>query len=111
MGLGQTLFEEMCYDRDGRLLNGDAPDYRVPLAEDVPGGFRSILQEQGHGHGPFGAKGMGEGTMLPVASAVANAVQEGVGVRITQLPLTPERVLRALEEKRLGAKSAAESKA
>jgi CO/xanthine dehydrogenase Mo-binding subunit len=100
MGLGQTLFEEMRYDDGGQLLNGDALDYRVPMAEDLPADFRSILQEQGHGPGPFGAKGMGEGTMLPVASAVANAIQDAVGVRITELPITPQRVLRALDEKR-----------
>jgi CO/xanthine dehydrogenase Mo-binding subunit len=70
------------------------------MAEDLPADFRSILQEQGHGPGPFGAKGMGEGTMLPVASAVANAIHDAVGVRITELPITPQRVLRALDEKR-----------
>ena len=59
MGLGQTLFEEMRYDRAGQLLNGDALDYRVPLAEDVPAGFRSILQEQGHGPGPLRRQGHG----------------------------------------------------
>jgi CO/xanthine dehydrogenase Mo-binding subunit len=100
MGLGQALFETMRYDADGQLLNGDPLQYRVPLAEDLPGEFRSILQEQGHGPGPFGAKGMGEGTMLPVASAVANAIHDAIGVRITELPITPERVLQAIEEQR-----------
>lgn len=99
MGLGQTLFERMIYDDRGQLLNGEPLLYRVPLAEDLPARFRTILQEQGHGPGPFGAKGMGEGTMLPIASAVANAIEDAVGVRITELPITPERVLRALDEK------------
>lgn len=99
MGLGQALFEEIVYD-GGHLSNGEALDYRVPLAEDLPREFVSILQEQGHGPGPFGAKGMGEGGMLPVASAIANAIHDAVGVRIQELPITAERVLAALEAAR-----------
>ncbi len=95
MGYAQALFEEMRFS-DGVLLNGEALDYRVPLAEDLPGRFTSITQEQGHGPGPFGAKGAGEGAMVPVAAAIANAVHDAIGVRITQLPLTPERVFTAL---------------
>ncbi len=95
MGLAQALFERMIYD-GSRLVNGDALTYRVPLADDLPADFRSVTQEQGHGPGPFGAKGMGEGAMLPVASAIANAIHDAVGIRLTELPLTPERVLAAL---------------
>lgn len=97
MGLGQALFERMIYDGT-QLVNGEALMYRVPLAEDLPDRFWSVTQEQGHGPGPFGAKGMGEGGMLPVASAIANAIHDAVGVRITALPLSPERVLAALAE-------------
>jgi CO/xanthine dehydrogenase Mo-binding subunit len=95
MGLAQALFERIEY-RDGHLLNSDPLDYRVALAEDLPASFVSITQEQGHGPGPFGAKGMGEGAMLPIAAAVANAVDDAVGARVTRLPITPERVLEAL---------------
>ena len=98
MGLSQALFEHIIYD-GSRLVNGDALTYRVPLADDLPEDFRSVTQEQGHGPGPFGAKGMGEGGMLPVASAIANAIHDAVGVRIAELPLTPERVLAALAAK------------
>ena len=99
MGLGQSLFEAMCYD--GTRLTNIAPiDYRVPLASDLPADFQSVTQEQGHGAGPFGSKGMGEGAMLPVASAIANAIEDALGVRITELPITPERVLAALDAKR-----------
>jgi len=69
----------------------------VPRASDLPERFESILQEQGHGPGPFGSKGLGEGTMLPVASAIANAIEDATGVRITSMPFTPERVLAALD--------------
>ncbi|MCZ4317078.1 xanthine dehydrogenase family protein molybdopterin-binding subunit [Comamonadaceae bacterium G21597-S1] len=96
MGLGQTLFEQMIYDDQGRLRNADPLTYRVPLAEDLPHDFVTITQEQGHGPGPFGAKGAGEGTILPIASAVANAIHDAIGVRITTLPITPVRVLEAL---------------
>jgi CO/xanthine dehydrogenase Mo-binding subunit len=98
MGLGQALFERMVYEGT-TLLNGEALEYRAPLAEDLPAEFVSITQEQGHGPGPFGAKGMGEGAMLPIAAAVANAIEDAVGVRITELPITPERVLMALQAK------------
>ncbi|MEW2357215.1 xanthine dehydrogenase family protein molybdopterin-binding subunit [Spirillospora sp. NPDC029432] len=96
MGLAQALFEEMRYD-GSELLNGEALDYRVPMAEDLPPRFVSITQEQGHGPGPFGAKGAGEGTMLPIAAAIANAVEDATGARVTALPLTPPRVLTALQ--------------
>ena len=96
MGLGQTLFERMIYDDAGRLLNGDPLSYRVPLAEDLPREFSTITQEQGHGPGPFGSKGAGEATILPIASAVANAVHDAIGVRITSLPITPVKILEAL---------------
>jgi CO/xanthine dehydrogenase Mo-binding subunit len=101
MGLGQALFERMVYD-GGRLINGEALMYRVPLAEDLPETFTAITQEQGHGPGPFGAKGMGEGAMLPIAPAIANALQDLTGTRVTELPLSPERVLAALDLARSG---------
>ena len=100
MGYGQALFERMIYNGRGELLNIDPLIYRVPLAEDLPPVFKSITQEQGHGPGPFGAKGGGEATILPVAAAIANAVHDAIGVRITELPITPERVLEALDKQR-----------
>ncbi|RYH58596.1 MAG: xanthine dehydrogenase family protein molybdopterin-binding subunit, partial [Alcaligenaceae bacterium] len=99
-GLAQSLFEEMRYD-NGVLLNGEALLYRVPLAEDIPRTFKSITQEQGHGAGPFGSKGMGEGGMLPIATAIAQAISDAVGVQLTQLPMTPERVFTAIREQAL----------
>lgn len=96
MGYAQALFEEMRFSPAGELLNGEALDYRVPLAEDLPARLVSITQEQGHGPGPGGAKGAGEGAMVPVAAAIANAVHDATGARITSLPLTPERVFTAL---------------
>ena len=95
MGLGPALFEELVYDGD-QLLNPSLVDYRLPLFADLPGEFDSIIVEGGMGPGPGGAKGVAEGGGLPVAPAIANAVAAATGARITALPLTPERVWRAL---------------
>jgi CO/xanthine dehydrogenase Mo-binding subunit len=98
--VGHTLSEEMIY-QDGQLLNPNLIDYRVPNFLDVPKVFETVLLENQNGPGPFGSKGMGEGGLLPVASAIANAVYNAVGVRLYDLPLTPERVWRAIREKKL----------
>jgi CO/xanthine dehydrogenase Mo-binding subunit len=97
-GIGHSLMEEMIYE-EGQLLNGNLVDYRVPTFGDVPKVFQTILLENGNGPGPFGSKGIGEGGLLPVASAIANAVSRAVGVRIQDLPLTPPKVWRALQQK------------
>jgi CO/xanthine dehydrogenase Mo-binding subunit len=68
----------------------------VPLVTDLPQKFESFIEQQGMGPGPGGAKGLGEAGMLGIAAAIANAVEDAVGVRILQLPITPERVLAAL---------------
>jgi CO/xanthine dehydrogenase Mo-binding subunit len=94
-GLGHTLFEEMVYD-GGQLLNANLVDYRVPRAEDVPADLTCHFVENADGAGPFGAKGAGEGSLIPVSPAVANALARLTGVRFHELPLTPERVWRAL---------------
>lgn len=96
--IGHTLLEEMIY-QDGQLLNPNLIDYRLPNFRDLPEKFETILFEKLNGPGPFGSKGMGEGGLLPVASAVGNAVYNAVGVRIYDLPLTPEKVWRALRHK------------
>lgn len=98
-GLGHTLWEAMRYD-GGQLLNGSLVDYRVPTFGDLPETFETILIESGNGPGPYGAKGMGEGGIGPVAPAVAAAVGQATGARVTDLPLTPERIWRALRAAR-----------
>ena len=94
-GLGHTLLEEMVY-ADGHLLNGTLLIYRVPRADDVPPVLECRFVENADGSGPFGAKGAGEGSLIPVSPAVANALARLTGVRLHELPLTPERVWRAL---------------
>ena len=96
--LGHTLLEEMIY-RDGQLLNPNLVDYRVPTFAHLPKDFETILVENQNGPGPFGSKGTGEGGLLPVAPAIGNAVYRATGVRLYDLPLTPERVWYALRQK------------
>jgi CO/xanthine dehydrogenase Mo-binding subunit len=98
-GIGHTLLEEMVYE-GGALLNGNLVSYRVPRSEDVPARIESLFVENGDGAGPFGAKGVGEGSLIPVSPAIANALARLTGLRLTELPLTPERVWRALRERK-----------
>src|SRR5688500_14251220 len=99
MGIGHTLFESLIYE-DGQPLNPNLIDYRIPAFDDLPGVVETILVENHDGPGPHGAKGMGETGIVAPAPAIGNAVARATGVRIRELPLTPERVWRALNEKR-----------
>lgn len=96
MGLGHTLMEHYILDDEGRIRNLGAIDYRIPTSMDLPLAMLSEVVENGDGPGPYGAKGMSEGALLPVAPAVAAAVRDATGVTIRELPLTPETVWRAL---------------
>jgi CO/xanthine dehydrogenase Mo-binding subunit len=99
MGIGHTLFEQMIYDANGQLLNPGLVDYRVPSFNDMPEEFHTVLIENEDGPGPYGVRGMGEGGLLSVAPSAANALARATGIRVTDMPLTPERVWRALKGK------------
>src|SRR6267142_526783 len=96
-GLGQALFEDLVY-QNGQLVNGSLIDYRLPTFMDVPPIFKTFIMEGGGGPGPYGAKGMGEGGILPVAPAVGNAVFAAVGKRLLGVPLTPGIVWQAISK-------------
>jgi len=98
MGLGHTLMEHYLFDERGRIRNLGAIDYRIPTSMDLPTELHSEAVENADGPGPYGAKGMSEGALLCVAPAVAAAVLDATGVAIRDLPLTPERVWRALQQ-------------
>jgi CO/xanthine dehydrogenase Mo-binding subunit len=98
MGLGHTLMEHYIWDDEGRIRNLGAIDYRIPTTVDLPLAMASDMVENADGPGPYGAKGMSEGALLPVAPAVAAAVTDATGAVIRDLPLSPERVWRALQE-------------
>ena len=97
MGLGHTLMEHIVLDDEGRIRNLGAIDYKIPTSMDLPIELVSDIVENADGPGPHGAKGMSEGALLCVASAVAAAVRDATGVVIRDLPLTPERVWLALQ--------------
>jgi CO/xanthine dehydrogenase Mo-binding subunit len=97
MGIGHTFYESVVYE-GGQIVNDSMLEYQVPNFKDLPARFEAILIEDGNGPGPYGAKGMGEGGIIPVAPAVANAVAWSTGARIKELPLTPERVWSALRK-------------
>jgi CO/xanthine dehydrogenase Mo-binding subunit len=94
-GLGNALCEEMLF-QDGQLVNASLLEYHVPTTADLPDEFQTIIVENGDGPGPYGAKGVGEGALAWVPGAIVTAMQD-IGVEVHQLPLTPERVWRALQ--------------
>ncbi len=97
MGQGYALSEELIY-QEGKLVSPSFSEYLIPTSMDMPE-IKSIILESRSGLGPFGAKGIGEPSLTPVAPAIANAVADAIGTRVFDLPITPEKVVRALREK------------
>jgi CO/xanthine dehydrogenase Mo-binding subunit len=97
-GIGFTLMEELAVE-DGRVLNPSLGDYKIPTMRDIPE-LECVLLPGETGLGPYGIKSIGETPIVPVAAAIANAVQDACGVRIRDLPITAEKVYRALRERR-----------
>jgi CO/xanthine dehydrogenase Mo-binding subunit len=97
-GMGYALLEEV-RQRDGRPIGPDLEHYLVPMSADTPE-LVSIIVETHEPSGPLGAKGVGEAGLVPTAAAIANAIESAAGIRITKLPITPERVLDALRDQR-----------
>jgi CO/xanthine dehydrogenase Mo-binding subunit len=95
-GLATVLYEDMRFDAGGRLLNPNFTDYKIPTALDAPVEIIPIIVEVPQPDGPFGARGVGEHTMIPAAPMVANAVADATGLRITSMPITAEKVALAL---------------
>jgi CO/xanthine dehydrogenase Mo-binding subunit len=93
--LGMALTEGLLYDDKGRLTNPSLLDYRKLTAADLPN-IETIIVEKPSPSGPFGARGVGEPPIVPAPAAVANAIEDATGVRLTELPLTPERIALAL---------------
>jgi CO/xanthine dehydrogenase Mo-binding subunit len=97
-GVGTTLLEEMVIDAQGHLLNPNLHDYKMPTAMDAPELLPSLVEAH-HNEGPYGAKGMGEIVTNAAMAAIGNAVEDAVGVRLTELPLTAEKVYAAIKER------------
>ena len=97
MGLGYTLLEDVM-TKDGKVLNPSFRDYKFPTALDMPE-ITTIFCGEPDPVGPFGAKECGEGSTAPVAPAIANAITDATGLRFNQLPISPERLWRAMKER------------
>ena len=96
--LGTVLFEELKL-KDGKVLNKSFVDYKIPTIDNAPETFIAMGVEHPEEPGPYGARGIGEPAMVPGAPAIANAIYNATGCRFTEMPITPERMLKALQEK------------
>jgi len=92
-GLATVLYEDMRFDDKGKLLNPNFTDYKIPTAMDIPDEIIPIIIETPQPDGPFGARGVGEHTMIPAAPIIANAVDDALGLRIKSMPITAEAVI------------------
>jgi CO/xanthine dehydrogenase Mo-binding subunit len=97
MQLGFTMQEKMEFDA-GQVTNASLADYKIPSILDIPTDMQNEAVEAVQGSGPFGGKGVGESGTFGVSPAIANAIEDAVGVRLTALPLSAEAVYRALRE-------------
>jgi len=97
--MGQILYEDYRYNKDGLMVNPSLLGYRIPTAKEVPE-VDTLLVITNDPEGPFGAKGMSESPELPVIGAIVNAIYDAIGVRMTKMPVTPADILRALDEKK-----------
>jgi len=100
MGIGQALYEGVRY-RDGLMLNSSLLDYKIPTPHETPP-MEIIVVESCDPEGPFGAKECGEGSLAPIIPAIGNAIYDAVGVRLRDMPMTPEKVLAAIEKQKSG---------
>ena len=98
-GIGWALNEEYIYNNDGKLQNPGFLDYRIPVASDLPMIDPVILEIPNPGH-PYGVRGVGETSIVPPLAAINNAVSRATGIRFTELPLSPPRVLKAILNKK-----------
>lgn len=97
MGIGYTFMEDLRFNKKGKPANGNFATYRLPRTMGLPP-MESIMIETNDPEGPFGAKGMGEASLLPTSAAIANAIYDAIGVRIKELPITPDKIIKGLKE-------------
>lgn len=100
-GIGHALYENIIYEH-GQPINPNFLDYGLPTFSEMPVNLKTVLAEHHHPNGPYGAHGVGETAMPSVAPAIANAIYNAIGVRVHDLPMTPEKVLRGLFERNAG---------
>lgn len=102
MGLGQAVYEETLFNAEGRIINGNYRDYKIPTMLDAPYNDNMSLGFVGkpNEEGPYGAKGIGEVAMVPIMPGIANAITAAIGVELNELPMSKERVVRGIREQR-----------
>ena len=96
-GIGWALNEEYIYDKDGRMENSGFLDYRIPVASDVPM-IDTVIVEVPNPLHPYGLRGVGEVPLVPTMAAIANAIDDAIGIRPRSLPMSPPKVLKLIEE-------------
>jgi len=96
MGMSEVLFENEVFDKKGKMINADLHNYLLATSADMPE-IHSTIVDSFEPEGPYGAKEVGEGATLPVLGAIANAIADAIGVRLFELPITPQRVLEAIQ--------------
>ncbi len=97
-GIGYVLYEKIVFNDKGEIINTNLSDYVIPTASDIPLEIgEPVFIEDKYKYGPFGAKGVGEMAFIPIPAAIANAVSHALGKRVTELPLTPEKILEMIE--------------
>ena len=97
MGIGEAMHEEVIFNDQGRVVNDDLAEYKIVTSMDMPR-VKAVVVESDEPNGPYGAKEVGEGAIMPTIPAILNAITDAAGVRVHELPLTPERVYHALQE-------------
>ena len=97
-GIGWALNEEYIFNAQGHMLNASFLDYRMPVCLDLPM-LDTVIVEVANPNHPYGVRGVGETSVIPPLAAVTNAVYHAIGIRLSQLPLSPARILAALWEK------------
>jgi len=101
MGMGESIWEQVIFDDKGKILNGNLGEYRLPTALDMPRITSALVySEEPEPAGPWGVKEVGEGATIPTMGCYANAIYDAMGIRLDSLPLSYEKVWRALKEKR-----------
>ena len=98
MGMGQARMEEVVIDDGGKVATTNLGDYKIPTIRDIPQ-LKTAVIESAAGSGPYHSMSIGETAIMPIAAAIANAVEDAVGVRIKEMPITAEKVLAALNAK------------
>jgi carbon-monoxide dehydrogenase large subunit len=97
-GLSSALLEAMLFNKDGSMRNPSFVDYRIATSADAPSKLRTVIVEEPQDDGPWGARGIGEHSMVPTIPAIANAIYDAIGIRVGNPPFTPERVFLAMLE-------------